>query len=83
MGWQWRDYAKFVCRARHAVPLLREGKSEAKNERVRQPSITRHGVRLLGAQAGMPVLLKGGSTRDQRSRYWMTRGSPVLCSRIW
>ena len=24
--WQWRDCAKFICRARHAVPLLANGR---------------------------------------------------------
>ena len=86
MQWQWRDCAKFECRARRAVPLLRKGQIDSesgKNDSASETSITRHGGRLLGAQAGLPVLLEGGGSRDQGLRYRMSRGSAVLCSRIW
>jgi hypothetical protein len=70
---RWPDRAKFVCRARprepmrdprHAVPLLQTKQiAKTRNERVRQPSIRESRWALLGAQAGMPVLLKGKRRR--------------------
>ena len=63
---QWR------VRARHAVPLLNKDRGEIqKNDSARLPKHRGDEWSLLGAQAGMPVLLKGkfksaGGTNGER-----------------
>ena len=40
--WQWRDCAKFVCRARRAVPLLREGQIDSESGKNDSASAAKH-----------------------------------------